>query len=289
LILVGTQLATLTLLAVLYAGSNLTIAWSTALQKMIGFGGIGVVWLYLFVSPGRNRREWVMAESLAVLLLIISLGLIVGSGQYIVALIQRPLVDRYLASADLLLGVSVPSLVAWTRQHDWLAVVLRLAYFTLLPQFILAIIGAGVFLRDRDRLWEFAFHFHFCSLVTLAASGLFPAECAFTFYGFESLLHQDGFIRHFESLRAATFQTIRFDDIEGLISFPSFHVAGALMVTWAFRGRRAWLWPLIVLNIALIGATFMTGAHYVVDVLATFVMFSLSVLAYRHVMHMTRM
>lgn len=289
LMLVGAQLATLALLAVLYAGSHLTIAWPTALPKMISLGCIGVVWLYLFASPGRNRREWVMAESLAVLLLIISLGLIVGSGQYVVALLQRPLVDPYLASADRVLGVSVPSLVEWTRQHDWLVVVLRVAYFTLLPQFILAIIGAGVVLRDRDRLWEFAFHFHFCSFVTLAASGLFPAECAFTFYGFESLLQQDGFIRHFESLRAATFQTIRFNDIEGLISFPSFHVAGALMVTWAFRSRRAWLWPLVVLNIGLIAATFMTGAHYVVDVLATFVVFSLSVWAYRRLAYMTAM
>ena len=289
LLLMGAQLATLILMAGLYAASNLTITWSTALHKIIGLGGIGVLWLYLFATPGRNRREWVMTESLAVLLLIITLGLIVGSGQYLVALFQRPLVDPYLASADRLLGVSVPSLVAWTRQHDWLAVALRVAYFTLLPQFILAIVGVGVFLRDRDRLWEFVFHFHFCSIVTLAASGLFPAECAFTFYGFESLLDQGGFIRHFESLRAATFQTIRFDDIEGLISFPSFHVAGALMVTWAFRGRRAWLWPLIALNICLIAATFMTGAHYVVDVLATFVVFSLSLWAYRHVMHMTRM
>jgi len=91
-----------------------------------------------------------------------------------------------------------------------------------------------------ERLWEFAFHFHFCALVTLAASGLFPAECAFTFYGFESLIDQGRFIHHFESLRAGTFQTIRFNDI-GLISFPSFHAAGALMVTWAFRSLPAWL------------------------------------------------
>jgi PAP2 superfamily len=280
LTLAGMQLATVAVLAVLYAGSNLTIAWSTAFQ-LIGFGGIGGLWLYLFAIPGPDRREWVMTESLAVLLLIISLTLIVGSGQYLVALLQRPLVDSYLASADRLLGVSVPRFVAWTRQHDWLTVALRVTYFTLLPQFILAILGLGLVLRDRDRLWEFAFHFHFCALVTLAASGLFPAECAFTFYGFDPLIDQARFIHHFESLRAATFQTIRFDDIEGLISFPSFHVAGALMVTWAFRRRRAWLWPMILLNIGLIAATFMTGAHYVVDVLATFVIFPVSVWAYR--------
>jgi hypothetical protein len=289
LALVGVQLLTLVLLAVVYSGSDLTIAWSTALPKVIGLGGVGAVWLYLFGNPGRNPREWPIAESFAVLLLVICLSLIVGTGQYLVALLRRPLFDAHLAAADRLLGVSVPGLVAWTRQHEWLAVVLRLAYFTLLPQFVLVVLGVGVVLKDRARLWEFAFHFHFCALVTLAALGLFPAECAFTFYGFESLIDQGRFIEHFESLRAATFQTIRFDEIEGLISFPSFHVAGALMVTWAFRGRRAWLFPLIVLNTGLIAATFMTGAHYVVDVLATVVMFTISLWAYGHLRHMVPM
>jgi len=114
------------------------------------------------------------------------------------------------------------------------------------------------------------------------ASALFPAECAFTFYGFESLIDQARFIQHSEKLRAGTFQIIRLDDIEGLISFPSFHVAGAVMVTWTFRSYRAWLWPLIVLNTGLIAATFMAGAHYVVDVLATLVIFAVSVWTYRY-------
>ena len=282
LTLAALQLATVALLAALYARSSLTIVWSTALSNLICLGFIGAIWLYLFVSPGRDRRTWALAESCAVLLLTISFGLIAVTGQYLVALLQRPLVDSHLAYADRLLGVSVPGLVAWTRHHDWVAGALRIAYFTLGPQLILAIVSVGVVLRDRDRLWELAFHYHFCLLVTVAASGLFPAECAFTFYGFESLIDQGRFIHHFESLRAGTFQTIRFDDIEGLISFPSFHAAGALMVTWAFRSQRAWLWPLIVLNSGLIAATFMTGAHYVVDVLATVLMFSISVWAYRH-------
>lgn len=288
LALAGVQLATAALLAALYAGSNLTIVWSTALPKVMSLGGIGAAWLYLFLIPGRNRREWVIAESFAVLLLVMNLSLIAGTGQYLVLLWQRPLIDPYLATADSLLGVSVPALVVWTGQHDWVAIALRLAYFTLLPQFIVAIVGLGVVLRDRERLWEFAFHFQLCGLVTMLASGLFPAECAFTFYGFESLIDQQRFIHHFEGLRAMTFQTIRFDDIEGLISFPSFHVAGALMVTWGFRDHRAWFWPLVVLNIGLVAATFMTGAHYFVDVLATFVMFSASVWAYRYLARMAR-
>jgi hypothetical protein len=288
LVLLCAQLATLVLLAVVYISSNLTILWSSALPIATCFGVIGAVWLYLLGTSGRRPRTWVAAESLAALMLILSLGSMVAIGQYVVALFQRPLVAPYLASADWLLGVSVPGLVAWTREHTWLVMALRSAYLTLAPQVFLAVISLGVVLRDRDRLWELAFHYHFCLLVTLAAWALFPAECASSFYGFDALIDQTRLIRHVEGLRAATMQTVRFDDLEGLVSFPSFHTAGALMVMWAFRRRRAWLLPLIVLNTGLIAATFMTGVHYIVDVMATFVVFAISIWAYRHLGHMVQ-
>jgi hypothetical protein len=62
---------------------------------------------------------------------------------------------------------------------------------------------------------------------------------------------------------------------------PSFHVAGGLMVTWVFRGYRRPFVLLLVLNVLMIASTFMTGAHYFVDVLSTLVMFALSVGVYR--------
>ena len=104
-------------------------------------------------------------------------------------------------------------------------------------QFLLPIVVLG-FLRDRKHLWEYIFHFHVCATVTLIGVALWPAACAFTYYGFDSLLDQTRFIDHFAALRAGTFREVRFDNIEGLITFPSFHVAGGLMVTWAFRRTR---------------------------------------------------
>jgi membrane-associated phospholipid phosphatase len=74
---------------------------------------------------------------------------------------------------------------------------------------------------------------------------------------------------------------VRFDDLDGLVSFPSFHVMGAILVTWAFR-RRGWiLIPLMMLNTGLVISTVITGEHYVVDVLATIPLFAASLAAYR--------
>ncbi len=66
---------------------------------------------------------------------------------------------------------------------------------------------------------------------------------------------------------------MRYDNIDGLISIPSFHTAGGLMVTWAFRHHRAWLVTFAVVNVLLIAATVLSGTHYAIDVLATGVLF----------------
>jgi len=279
--LVVGQLALVAAVALCLRWTPLPMAWTTASVQLATIGGLSALWMVLYQTPGRSRRDWVIAESIAALILLVSGSLILGAGQYVVALWHRPLVDSSLAAADAALGVSVPALVAWMRPHSWLTAGARLAYFSLLPQFILALVGTGVVLRDRTRLWEFLFHFHVCALVTLICSGLFPAACAFTYYGVESLLDQTRFINHFSALRAGTLRVLDFSNIEGLISFPSFHVAGALMVTWAFRGYRAWVWPLVVLNAALIAATVLLGAHYAIDLFATVGVFAGSVAVHR--------
>lgn len=277
------QAATVVWLAVLYVNAPLVIEWDTFPPRLLPFGVLTAVWASLAFTPGRSARDWALAETVAALILVLSGSLLLGTGQYLVALWDRPLIDPWLASADAWLGVSVPALVAWTRPRPWLIDLLHRAYFTLLPQFLLAIIGTGLVLRRSDRLWEFLWHFHVCAFVTVLMSGLFPAACVFTFHGFDALIDQTRFISHFEGLRSGAFGTLRLDDMEGLISFPSFHVAGALMVTWAFRAHQLWFWPLLVLNIALIAATVMLGAHYAIDIVATLAMFACSVASYRAV------
>jgi membrane-associated phospholipid phosphatase len=52
------------------------------------------------------------------------------------------------------------------------------------------------------------------------------------------------------------------------VSFPSLHVAGALLVVYLSRGV-AWLfWPTLVFNALLVAATPVFGGHFFVDVLA---------------------
>ena len=163
----------------------------------------------------------------------------------------------------------MPSLVEWTRAHPRVELLLTVCYFSLLPQFVLAPVAAALLLGTADGCGNTVFHFHFCLIMTLACLAAFPAACAFTYYGFESTLDQTRFLHQFQGLRDGSFAVIRFDDLEGLISMPSFHAAGAMMVTWMFRGHRGWLVTVALLNVGLLAGTVMSGAHYFVDVLAT--------------------
>jgi PAP2 superfamily protein len=275
------QLGLLALTAPLYRSAGLAIAWSTVVPHVMLLASMGAMFCYFVWEPG-SPRERSLPEAMLVTVLLLLLTNIASPAQYLAVTFRRPLIDAQLARVDAWLGFHVPTLAAWTWAHPVTAACLRIAYSTLLPQFLLPILLLGLWYGDRQRLWEYCFHFHFCLIVTLACLALWPAACAFTHYGFQSAIDQTRFINHFERLRQGNFHLIRLDDVEGLISMPSFHTAGALMVTWVFRGYRRVFYPVALVNVVLVLATFMTGAHYFVDVVATVALFAVSVLVYQY-------
>ena len=51
----------------------------------------------------------------------------------------------------------------------------------------------------------------------------------------------------------------------GMIAFPSFHVAWAALTCYAAAGDRRVLWPVALLNAAVVASTLALGWHYLVD------------------------
>ena len=62
----------------------------------------------------------------------------------------------------------------------------------------------------------------------------------------------------------------------GLIAFPSFHVIWAVTLLYVFRNRKLLFYPLLIVNSIAIAATLFLGWHYLVDVLAGFIVAALS-------------
>jgi len=251
-----------------------------------GLAFILALWAYFVAYPGRNPKEWVIGETFLAVALFLLLGALLGPAQYGGAALNRPYVDSALAAADAAMGVNVSALAEWTRHYPLLVTVLVRSYFTLLPQFFLPFVVLGFICRDRRALWEYVALMHLAAFVTVVCFALWPAACAPQFYGFDPVgIDQSRVFRHLAGLRGGTMTTVVVGDLDGLVSAPSFHVLGAMCVTWAFR-RRSWcLVPLLVVDLLLAAATVMTGVHYAVDVVAAFAIFPCLVWLYRRVEH----
>jgi membrane-associated phospholipid phosphatase len=264
-----------------YPVVGLSIDWASGYAAAIVLGCLLTFWAYYFISPGRNLVDWRLAESAFALVLLFSLTQVLLPAQYLATALNRPVIDPTLARADAVLGIHLPAIVEWTRQRPTLAAVLVWSYGTFTWQLSLLPILLGVFLRDRDALWEYVFHFYFCAVAILPIFALWPAACAFTYFGFESILNQAQFIQHFDEVRQGSFQILRFGNMTGLVSMPSFHVAGALMVIWSLRQHPLAFWPALVVNALLIVSTVATGAHYLIDLIGTSLLAAVSLWLFR--------
>ena len=265
-------------IAFLSAG-HVTIDWPTAWLSAALLSALVVVWLNLYFMPGAPWEAFV-AEVLFVTFVMLLLTNVLVPMQYGALALRAPYADWWLAKADASLGVSVPAMTSWTWGHPRVALLAKVVYFTFAPQMLLTVLALAVG-RDRERLWEFAFHFHVCLILTIASLAIWPSACAPVFYRFEPTIDTTRAIAQIRGFHDGLLTVVRFDDLDGLVSFPSFHVAGALLVTWAFRDRRRILVPLAVLNAGLCLSTVFTGEHYVIDVIAAVPLVGASVAAWR--------
>jgi hypothetical protein len=274
------QLALLVVSVVACAALGLRVRWLTTATPLAIAGVVLAIATAFARRPGSSPLRWMIPEGLLVFGLVVSLCIVSLPAQYAGAALARPTIDAWLAGLDAALGIHVPAVVVWTRAHPELARALALAYDSFGLQ-VLAAAPVLVLLGNREHLWEFAWHLHVCLIATLACFALFPAACAFNYYGFESTLPQDVFTAHFNGFRSGALTTVDFRDVTGLVSAPSFHVAGAMLITWSARHRWWALAPLAFLNGALCAATVLSGAHYAVDTLLSIALVVLSLLAWR--------
>ncbi|HVX12362.1 MAG TPA: phosphatase PAP2 family protein [Pirellulales bacterium] len=185
---------------------------------------------------------------------------------YVVATLAHPLVDARLAAFDDWCNLTAPAARQWAEAHPAIATLLAISYDTLLYQTALVVIVLGLG-NDRRRLSAFVLAFMLAAIVAVGLFALLPAAGPFVTYGFAPSADQATYLDHFRSLRDGSRTAVDFRCAEGLITFPSFHVAWAILLTWAFRGRRSTFIAALLVNSLVIVSTMTTGWHYFADVL----------------------
>ena len=165
---------------------------------------------------------------------------------------KLPLADGTLASIDAALGLSAPDLVAWVAKYPWLALLMKCAYFSVMPQTCLLILMNA----EKPELWVFLRRFFLAAQISLCLFFFFPAE------GVDTCLSPPVMAR-FHALRGGA--PLDWQQAQGIVTFPSFHVAWGLILLASFWNSPL-RWPAVVVNGLMIAATVTTGGHYFIDV-----------------------
>jgi membrane-associated phospholipid phosphatase len=209
-------------------------------------------------------------STVAQLLLIVVFGLLCS---YAAAVTAMPYRDAELLAIDQWLGFDRTSYVNFFTDSPWKVHLSNFVYLAMLPQ--LAIVPLALIITSRmEQLQRFIAAYGIALISTIAIFVLVPVVGAFVYFD----LTPDQYAalpievytpaRTLDALRSGAMKTIRLDDLEGLIAFPSFHTAAAILYAWALWPVKSIRWPIAALNVAIISTTPIGGAHYATDVIA---------------------
>ena len=205
----------------------------------------------------------------------------------VLAITTFPYADESLAAADRSFGFDWLAMHAWFRHSAVWSYLLIAAYNALnwAPQVLIVLLCA---LRGREAAFCFLTSRAVALVLTVAIFPLFPASAAFHFYGLtpdmmpgQTAVASWELPEIMESLRNGANRTLGRAELTGIVTMPSFHAAGAILLLWAYWTFK-WL---RVLSVAINGAMFLSavpvGGHYLVDIIAGLALAILSIVIAR--------
>lgn len=192
--------------------------------------------------------------------------IVLGILAYLAASIGAPLRDEQLARMDAFLGFDWAAMFGWLLAHPLPFLTLGMVYNTFIPQILGAIVFFSLAARS-DRARELLWALMLSALATVAVAAALPAACACIELGTRPPEMFDH-LADFTALRAGLPSAFVLSQSKGIVTFPSFHTVAAVLLIYAFRGRR-WLFPgALLLNGLMLLSVPAIGGHYLVDVLA---------------------
>jgi hypothetical protein len=261
------------LLLAAMALAALLFQWNARLGISPGSAGLPLLLCLTLASSARLARPCGAArvEAAASAFLQMTLFTLLGLFlSYAITARAGPLWDAQLSAADRALGLDWPMLRGVLDKVPPAVWVLGIAYHSLIAQMVVVIVGLAALGRfDALRLIVCAaigagFACILVSALVPASGNAFDPDAYHHLWPPVARLHAD----IVTGLRTSTLHTLDLTRMMGIVTFPSFHAALALIFIWSFRriprlaaAGSAWAALTIV-------ATPVFGGHYAVDVIA---------------------
>ncbi|MGC2122107.1 MAG: phosphatase PAP2 family protein [Xanthobacteraceae bacterium] len=266
--LVWTIIAAMTgAVVVAYCAAGLTVDWSSLPTLTLILPICAAIGLfYRFVRP--DFAIVYSTESIAQILLIGFLGALLS---YAAATLDLPYHDSALLAADRWLGFDLGTYLHYVGDRPWFALLSVAAYLSMMWQ--PAIVFVVLTLCHRvGRLHEFAVALAASLLITIVIFALYPALGWYGHLGIDAAAYPRlqlfwNFAVHLQNVRSGTLHAIPLGDLRGIISFPSYHTAAAVLAMWAIWPVRFVRWPMLALNAMMVASAPIEGSHYLIDVI----------------------
>ncbi|MGA8078044.1 MAG: phosphatase PAP2 family protein [Xanthobacteraceae bacterium] len=256
-------MAATTVLSLALGGLTVAPFSNPSLLAAVGLA-VGISQFYRRIRP--DPRIYAITEATTQILLILLFGILLT---YAAVTADFPYRDADLYAIDNALGFDRRAYLDFFNHRPWLAQTTSVAYFSMLPQF--ALVPVLMFVCNRfERLQQMILAIAVALLMTALISVFTPSLTAFVHVDLAKVTHIPAGIYTpeptMEGLRSGALRVIHLNNLEGLVSFPSFHTAAALIFVWALSAVPYVRWIAVALNLALIAATPIDGAHYAIDV-----------------------
>jgi PAP2 superfamily len=281
---------------ILIAGMGAALAVSLLVTDFsIGLTGVAIVAGYVAVYGGfgyanarsAKRRDPQVMFVLGGIAQVTLITALMTPLTYVAAATNLPMQDANLLAIDRAFGLDWVAYVRFVNDHPLLAIWLSYGYSMIRWQlFAVPVVLAAV--GHYRRVGEFAVAFGTALIAATIISALVPAIGVYQEIGLDPAsftnIHPLAYLEQLRDLPPTRIGILRDLDLLGLagiVTFPSFHAASAVLYAWAMWPAK-WMRPIVVLaNGAMMAATPIDGGHYFIDLFAGIAIAVLAIVAAR--------
>jgi membrane-associated phospholipid phosphatase len=222
----------------------------------------------------KSRRDPQVIFVLGSIAQIVLVTVVMSPLTYVAAATNLPLRDAELLALDRSLGLDWAAFAAFVNEHPVLSAWLDYGYGMIRwPLFAIPVVLTAA--RRYGRLQDFTLAFALALMATTVVSALVPAVGVYQQIGLDPSglehLNPQAYldqVRDLAPVREGALRHLDLFGLAGIVTFPSFHAASAVLYGWALWPVR-WMRPIaLIANAAMLASTPIDGGHYFSDLLA---------------------